>query len=385
LNILVLSSLYPSAARPRHGIFVEHRVAHLARPGDAVRVVVPVPWFPSGAERWGRWGEHGRVPRFEERRGVPVLYPRVPVLPRVGMTAAPWLMAAALRRPLARLRREFQFDVIDAHYLYPDGVAAAMLARVFGVPLVLTALGSDVSLIPDWRWPRAMILRAVGQAHATTVVAEALRARLVALGAPAEKVVTLFQGVDLQLFRPLEDRAAERARLGWDGPTLLSVGHLIARKGHDIAIRAVAAMPGVRLAIVGDGPEEARLRALGGPVEFLGHVDQPRLARLFAAADVTVNCADREGMANVLIESVACGTPVVATPVWGSPELVRVPEAGRLAADRSPEAVRGALAALLADPPERAATRAYGERFDWRETGRAHRRLLADAVAAERL
>ncbi|RZL59626.1 MAG: glycosyltransferase, partial [Sphingomonas sp.] len=103
---------------------------------------------------------------------------------------------------------------------------------------------------------------------------------------------------------------------------------------------------------------------------------------LYGAADVAVNGADREGIANVLLEALACGTPLVATPVWGSPEVVRVPEAGLLSADRSAGAIGAAIARLLATLPERAATRRYAERYDWRETGRLHRALLAAAVSA---
>jgi len=118
-------------------------------------------------------------------------------------------------------------------------------------------------------------------------------------------------------------------------------------------------------------------------VRFLGHVDQQRLPDLYGAADVTVNGADREGIANVLLESLACGTPLVATPIWGSPEVVKVPAAGLLSADRSAAAIGAAVARLLDALPDRAATRAYAERYDWRETGRQHRALLAAAVGED--
>jgi teichuronic acid biosynthesis glycosyltransferase TuaC len=210
------------------------------------------------------------------------------------------------------------------------------------------------------------------------------------MGASPAKVSVVEHGVDLKLFSPPADRAALRRRMGIEAPTLLSVGHLIDRKGHDFAIRAIASLPDVRLMIAGDGPRDAALRALAtslgvaGRVDFLGHVDQDVLPDLYGAADVTVSCSDREGIANVLLESLACGTPLVATPVWGSPEVVRVPEAGVLTADRSDAAIADGIARLLANLPDRAATRAYGERYDWRETGRQHRALLAAAVRDHR-
>ncbi|MGP7796045.1 glycosyltransferase [Sphingomonas sp. CLY1604] len=387
MKILVLSSLYPNAVQPRHGIFIEHRIAHLAAAaGDAIRVVAPVPWFPSPRRVFGRYADFARVPGTAVRRGMDIHHPRYPLPPKVGMTAAPWLMAAALYPHLAALRRTFDFDVIDSYYLYPDGVAAGLLARALDRPFVMTALGTDVSLIPRHRLPRRMILDAIGRAAAVTTVCGALRDELLLMRAGAERVSVVEHGVDLDLFSPPADRERLRRELGFCGPTIVSVGHLIDRKGHDLAIRAIAALPGVTLMIAGDGPREAALRALAAAlgvserVRFLGHVDQRQLPALYGAADVAVNAADREGIANVLLEALACGTPLVATPVWGSPEVVRVPEAGLLSADRSVAAIRDALGALLANLPDRAATRRYAMRYDWRETGRRHRALLAAAV-----
>lgn len=391
MKILVLSTLYPNAVQRRHGIFIEHRVAHLAAAaGDEVRVVAPVPWFPFTSSRFGAYAEHAGVPAAAERRGLPITHPRYPTIPRVGMTAAPWLMAAALAPHVAKLRRDFDFDVIDSYYLYPDGVAAALLGKWFDRPVVGSALGTDVSLIPDWRLPRAMILGAVERMAAVTTVCGALRDGLIELGADPAKVTVVEHGVDLELFRPPADRDALRREMGLEGPVLLSVGHLIDRKGHDFAIRAIATLPEVTLMIAGDGPRDAALRALASEqgvadrVRFLGHVDQHRLPALYGAADATLSCSDREGIANVLLESLACGTPLVATPVWGSPEVVRVPEAGLLVAERSDEAIAAGAARLLAALPDRAATRRYGERYDWAETGRRHRAILAGAVAARR-
>jgi teichuronic acid biosynthesis glycosyltransferase TuaC len=391
LKILVLSTLYPNAVQRRHGIFIEHRVAHLqAAAGDQVQVVAPVPWFPFSSPRFGTYAEHARVPENAQRRGLSITHPRYPTIPKIGMTAAPWLMAAALAPHIAAIRRRFDFDVIDSYYLYPDGVAAALLGRWFDRPVVGSALGTDVSLIPDWRLPRAMILRAVERMAAVTTVCGALRDGLIDLGADPAKLTVVEHGVDLDLFRPPADREALRREMGLEGPVLLSVGHLIDRKGHDFAIRALATLPGATLLIAGDGPRDAALRALAQEqgvadrVRFLGHVDQHRLPALYGAADATLSCSDREGIANVLLESLACGTPLVATPVWGSPEVIKVPEAGLLVAERSDAAIANGARRLLANLPERAATRRYGERYDWAETGRQHRAILAQTVAEHR-
>ena len=385
MKILVLSSLYPSDAQPRHGIFIEHRVAHVAGPGDEIRVVAPVPWFPSANQRFGHYADFARIPSEDERRGIAITHPRYPLIPKLPQ-ATPSMMARAVGRHIAEVRRDFNFDVIDAYYLYPDGVAAAAIARRFDRPVVMTALGSDVSLIAQARFERRRIVAATERAATVTAVCGALRDELIAVGAAADKVCVIEHGVDLHLFHPPADRAALRSRLGIDAPTVLIVGHLIDLKGQDLAIRAVATLPGVRLMIAGQGPNEAALRALAAElgvadrVDFLGHVDQARLVDLYGAVDIVANCSEREGISNVLLESLACGTPLVATPVWGSPEVVKVAEAGRLTRDRSVAAIAEGIGAVLADPPDRAATRRYAERYDWDETGRQHRAVLAAAI-----
>ncbi|GIX21529.1 MAG: glycosyl transferase family 1 [Gammaproteobacteria bacterium] len=393
MKVLSFTTLFPNAAEPAHGVFVRNRLLALAAGGDIeLRVVAPVRWFPFGHRRFGRWARFARAPRAERQHGLAVYHPRYPVLPKVGMHLAPASLAAAARPVLARLvARGFDFDLIDAHYFYPDGVAAAALARDFVKPLVITARGTDVNLIPQ-RHPlaRRRILAAAGQADAVVSVCAALRDALVDLGVAAERVCVLRNGVDLALFRPPADRAALRRRLGLAGPTLLSVGHLIERKGHDRVIRALAELPEHRLVIIGRGPEEGALRRLAARcavaerVRFAGTFAPAELRDWYGAADALVLASSREGWANVLLEAMACGTPVVATPVWGTPEVVADPAAGRLSADRSPQALAAAVRALAAAPPPRAATRAWAERFGWQDTADGLRRLFGAIVARRR-
>lgn len=388
LRVLSFSSLFPNTAQPRHGIFLEHRLAHLAATGEVdIRHVAPVPYFPFSHAQFGRYAQFARAPAVDVRSGLPVTYPRFPLLPKVSMSMAPWIMAGAVLRHVRHLRRAgFDFDLIDAYYLYPDGVAAAAIGRILGKPVLLTAFGSDVSQVPAYDLPRRALLWAARQAPLMTVVCQALKDELVRLGVPTDRMRVILHGVDLRLFQPPEDRAALRESLGMTGPTLISVGHLIDRKGHDIAIRAMPDLPGHTLLIVGDGPRDGALRRLAGElgladrVRFLGPVDQARLPALMGAADVLVNCSDREGIANVLIEAIACGTPVAATAVWGSPEAVTTPAAGLLLRDRSAAALVEAVRALEASPPDRVATRRHAETFTWERTAAEHLQAIRDTL-----
>jgi teichuronic acid biosynthesis glycosyltransferase TuaC len=375
LGILSVTTLYPNAAQPGHGVFVENRLRHLVESGEvALRVVAPVPWFPSGSARFGRYAAFARAPLQETRHGIAVTHPRYPVIPKVGMTVAPALLYRSLIRHVeALVAAGHRFDLIDAHYFYPDGVAAALLGRRLGKPVLITARGTDLNLIPQHALPRRMILWAANQAAGLITVCQALKDVLVDLGVPSERVSVLRNGVDLALFRPVERESARKA-LGLTKPTLLSVGHLIERKGHHLVIEALADLPGMTLLIAGDGPERPALQrlverhGLGDRVRLLGSVPHDRLPQIYGAADALILASSREGWANVLLEAMACGTPVVASNVWGTPEVVADPAAGTLAAERTPRGIADGVRRLFQALPDRAATRAYAEQFSWDST-----------------
>ncbi|MDE2200279.1 MAG: glycosyltransferase family 4 protein [Rhodospirillales bacterium] len=389
-RLLTFSTLYPNAVRSNHGVFVENRLRHLLATGQATSTVLaPVPWFPSAHPRFGAWAQHATVPATETRHGVAVHHPRYAVLPRIGMNVAPHLLYMASLRALRRLRRAgLDFDLIDAHYLYPDGVAAIWLGRAFGRPVVLTARGSDVTQLPTYPGPRRLIQAALRAADALIGVSTPLCDDMVALGADPARVTMLRNGVDLEGFAPV-DRAAARAALGVSGQVLLSVGLLIPRKGHDRTIAAMAELPGFCLLIAGEGPERGRLEALiarlglGDRVRLLGARPHGELRRIYSAADAMVLASSREGWANVLLESMACGTPVVASNIPGNPEVVHEPAAGLVVEENSPAGIAAGVRRLFAALPDRAATRAYAERFGWEETSRGQLAVF-DRVLARR-
>ena len=381
IRTLLFSTLFPSSARPFHGLFVETRLRELLKSGKVeTRVVAPVPWFPFTGARFGAYGKYAATPRCEQRDGVEIHHPRYFLPPKVGMNVAPWLLAQGAWPTIRRLQAEgFDFDLIDAHYYYPDGVAAALLARRLGKPFVVTARGSDINLIAQFARPRRLILQTAAAANASIGVCQALCQSLADLGAAPEKLQVFRNGVDLERFQPV-DRGAARARLSLPltAKVLLSVGNLIELKGHHIAIEALARLPsGVFLLIAGAGPDREKLAALaqalgvGERVRFLGQVVNTELKWCYGAADALVLCSSREGWANVLLEAMACGTPVLATPVGGSAEIVTAPAAGRLLEARSPAALASACMALLEHPPDTAAVRRHAEGFSWEATTQA--------------
>lgn len=389
IKILTFSTLYPNAAQPTHGIFVENRLRHLLESGEIeVKVVAPVPWFPLTNPAFGKYGNFAKVPEHEVRHGIEIWHPRYWVLPKIGMSIAPLLMARAVRETVRNIREQgFDFDLIDAHYFYPDGVAACMVANRLGKPFVVTARGTDINLIPRHSLPKRWILWAANKSRAMISVCQALKNEMTKIGIAADKVTALRNGVDLEFFNP-GNRAEIRKQLNISGKTLLSVGYLIERKGHHLIIEALSRLPDVRLYIAGEGEMSAQLHKLASDngvadrVIFLGALDRESLRRYMVAADALVLASSREGMANVLLESIACGTPVVATPLWGTPEVVAVPEAGVLTRDRSVEGIVEGVSRLFAHYPNREATRRYAEKFSWDDTTRGQLEIFRRVLAA---
>ena len=393
IRILLFSSLYPSAVRPIHGIFVETRLRELVKSGEVqARVVAPVPWFPFTHPRFKDYSLYARTPHFENRNGLEVWHPRYFLPPGFGMNLAPYSMAVGAYRAIKTLQRQgFDFDLIDAHYYYPDGVAAGLLAGWLNKPFVVTARGTDLNLIPDYAYPRKLILETARRASASIGVCKALMDTLAGLGGAPEKLHTMRNGVDLERFAPEpRDVARQHLNLPLGKRLLLSVGHLIERKGHHIAIEALVALPTeVELVIAGDGPEKAKLERLAiqlgvrGRVRFIGVVPQAELKWWYSAVDALALCSSREGWANVLLESMACGTPVLASNIWGTPEVVSTPNAGVLMPERTAAGLVQAWQTLWANYPSRRDTRLHAEQFSWEATTQAQLALFGNMVAPD--
>jgi glycosyltransferase involved in cell wall biosynthesis len=387
MKILTFTTLYPHAARPSHGIFVETRLRHLLASGKVEsKVVAPVPWFPSSNPRFGEYATFAKAPREERRYGIDVMHPRYLTVPKLGVSMAPFLLAVGAHSAVKSIiQRGYDFEIIDAHYFYPDGVAAAMMGRWLDLPVVITARGTDINLLPQYALPRSMILWAARRAAALVTVSAALKTALTQLGVDAGKISVLRNGVDTRLFHPV-DRASQRARLGLTGTVLLIVGNLLALKGHDLVLRALREFSDARLLIIGEGREELNLKRLasalgiGDRVTFLGAMPQEPLAEYYGAADALVLASSREGWPNVLLEAMACGTPVVSTRVGGTPEIVAAPEAGVLMDERSVHGIVEALHRLFRNYPDRELTRRYAERFGWDETTSGQLKVFEDAL-----
>ncbi|MBO9713559.1 glycosyltransferase [Sphingomonas sp.] len=390
LRVLTLSTLFPAATMPNFGIFVERQALALAKRDDVeLRVVAPRGLPPWPLSRHSRYRPLVDLPERESWKGLEVYRPAFLNIPGSGGRHHAAMLVRALEPLLCRIRDDFPFDLLAAEFFFPDGPAAAELGRRLGVPVSITARGSDIHYWTAQAAVRPQIVAAGQSAARLVAVSDALRDDMAALGMPRDRIDSIMTGIDLDRFNPRIRFSALR-EYSHSGQLVASIGALIPLKGHEIVIRAVAALPGVKLWILGDGPERAALGVLiaslgvADRIKLWGPVSAEEVAMVAALADVMALASEREGMANAWVEALASGTPIVIPDVGGARQLLEgKPQAGTIAA-RTPEAFTRAITALLAAPPDRAAVRATVDGFGWEANAAAlvsHYRSAIDASA----
>ena len=347
LRVLVFSSLFPSAVAPTAGTFIRERMFRVAQRAPVV-VVAPQPWSPLDGLIRGllkRPDFRPMAAEYEVMDGVGVYRPRYLSVPGVLKRLDGRMMARGARKTVERLVREFRPTLIDAHFLYPTGYAASLLAAHTQLPMTVTVRGSaDEWLLGTDREP--MLHAAMKQAARVICVSRALLHSVVLpSGVPVDRVAVVGNGVDLAKFERL-DRLAARARLGIDpdAEVLIGVGHLVDGKGFHRVIPLLPELrkrhPKLLYLVVGGGREEAAMRprlerlaaevGVADIVRFCGAQPQAELKWYYSAANAFVLATAFEGWANVFLEAMACGLPVITTRVGGNAEVVRTPDTGTL-------------------------------------------------------
>lgn len=274
-----------------------------------------------------------------------------------------------------RLRGAMDFDCIDAHYVYPDGCAAILLGKVFNLPVIITARGSDINLFPAFRSIRPQIRWTLERASGVIGVSAALKDTMVALGIARETIKVIGNGVDLARFEPIDSKEAKN-RLGipMDARAIVSVGALTPVKGFQILIPSLTTIlrryPKARLYVVGEGNDRNKLQSLIQELGLEEHVflvgskPNEELKFWYSAADLSCLVSAREGWPNVVLESLACGTPVLATPIGGIPEILTSQELG-VFVEQNPESIAAGLEFALNKQWERSAIASYARRRTW--------------------
>jgi len=357
MRVLTFSSLFPNAVDPAHGIFVFRRASNLARiPGVEAEVIAPVPWAPGGISP-ARWQRFASVPQNENVGPLRVHHPRYFLVPKVSMPIHGLLMFLRTIGLARRLHRRKGFDCIDAHYVYPDGFAAVLLGKWLRIPVVVWALGTDINLFPSFPTIRPLIRWTLRNSSGVVAVASPLKRTMIGLGVPDSKIRVIGNGVDTEMFRLTSKEQARHALgLAAEDKILVSVATLREAKGHQHVITAMAKLTRsqrtVKLCLVGEGSYRQALEklvqklSLQKHVFFAGAKDAAEIPLWFSAADASVLASSREGWPNVILESLACGTPVVATPVGQIPEILAHSNLGILAS-QDPDSLAAAIETAL--------------------------------------
>jgi len=389
LRALIYTTLFPNSTQPLHGTFILERMRHLL-PFVDMSVVAPVPYFPriNVNQRWFNFAEAPHVERFA---GFEVDHPRYLVIPRIGMTTHGFSMFAGSLPQVWRRLRAADVDLIDAHYIYPDGLAAVMLGALLKKPVVVSARGSDINLFPKFAAIRPMVRQVLKRADAVIAVSRPLKNAMIELGCSPEKITVIPNGVDpVKFSRKPWTEARQKLGLPEDRPIVLSVGHLNENKGFQILIEAVALLrrlrPDVMLVIVGEGALRPRLerqvRRLGlqSHVALVGARSSEQLATWYSAADLFCLASEREGCPNVLLEAIACGCPAIATRAGGTVEIIETPSLGTLV-ERTPKAFESAIDEALRRQWDRTEIAAHGQSYSWDKVANSILNIYTHVVA----
>jgi glycosyltransferase involved in cell wall biosynthesis len=377
--LVVLSSLFPSGPRPTAGVFIRERMFRVGRELP-ITVVSPQPWFPGqGLIRLVKPGYRLAGAAFEEQQGVEVYRPRALCVPGFARHRDGLAMALAALPIVKRLRLEGRCDLIDAHFAYPDGYAASLLGKWLELPYTITMRGTEPKHLREPQLRRRIVEALKGAAKVFTV-SNSLREVGIAAGVPATQFMVVGNGVDTSVFRPMQ-RDEARARLGipQDAKVLITVGALVERKGFH---RVIALLPQLRerfpnllyLCVGGASPEgdwTGRLKkqvaelGLEDCVRFLGPIAPADLRLPLSASDVFTLPSSNEGWANVILEAMACGLPVVASDVGGNVEVVANGSLGSVYAFGDERALHSQLESALARDWSRDALLEYAAANAW--------------------
>jgi teichuronic acid biosynthesis glycosyltransferase TuaC len=407
LRVLTVTRIFPNQVEPLACAFARQLLSALSRRCE-VEVLAAIPYL-AGSSLLGdrtRPGRLTRVPDHEEIDGIHVEHPRVPYLPGVASlpALAPMnapLYLAGLLPHVRKLRG--RFDVVLGTYLYPDACAAAALARMLGLPYVIKTHGTDVNVVSEWTSIRPILGPVLRSAAWSIGVSAPMVDTLVRLGAPEDRTVLLGNGVDRGLFHPIDKGEARRALgLPEDGRLIVYVGRLEEAKGlRELgeafeAITFAGAQRGagekLHLALVGEGSLGPELAALAGRVNAFGKGRMllvsgkplPEVARYVGASDLLALPSYNEGTPNVVLEALACGTPVVATSVGGIPDVVTHGKTGVLVPPRDAEALTAGILEALGHSWDTGAIVASAP-ASWDESAARLHAMLTSATQAARL
>ena len=354
MKVLVITTVYPNKAQPNLGIFVRERIKQLAKLCD-VKVLAPVPYFPPAGILKDKY--RYRVSSFEYQQDIEVYHPKFLIIPGLMKFLDGFLLYLSSVYAAKKIQKKFSFDLIDAHFAYPDGFAAVLLGKHFKKPVTITLRGTLNHLI-RYRIRKREIKFALKNANKVFSVSAYLSDLAKSLGVDESKFEVIPNGVDTTKFQPL-DKFESRRKLGIppDKKVIVSVGALVNRKGHHRIIEILPMLTkkysNLLCLIVGGASVEGDMSEflkdqvkrlnLENHVFLAGEVSHALVKEFLCASDIFALATQSEGWPNVFLEAMACGIPVVTTNVCGNHEVVREGETGLLVPFGDPNALLNAM------------------------------------------
>lgn len=391
MNVLAITNLYPNNIQPDRGVFNRQQFERLSRLCE-LSVIAPVPW---AAKMFGRRDQKifpRDVVEQETINGIDVYHPRHFVTPKTGRRFYGRWMYKGIKNLVREIHQRKPFDVIFAAWAYPDAYAAMLIGREFNKPYCVQVHGSDINIFTASPSRRKLITETLQQSCAVVAVSSALADKVKSLGVESGKVHLVFSGINKTLFFK-KDKSASKKTLGLS-PSLkhiVFIGNLVAVKGVIFLIEAMRQLPeDVHLHILGDGElrdslmNKANTLGLNKRITFEGRKPHGEISGWMNAADIFCLPSLNEGSPNVILESLACGTPVVASRVGGIPELLINEDLGLMAAPANADELAACLKKALEKLWNHQAIAEYALRFDWDDNAKHIHQLLSGACHENR-
>lgn len=336
MKALVVTNVFPNSQQPNYGIFIKQRIKEMSQFCE-IKVVAPTPYFPP-IKISKKWYLFSKIPAREIYEDIKLFHPRWFVFPKIGTNISGVSFFFSIIGVIKKIQREFDFDLIDAHCIYPDGVGAVLAAKFLKKPIVLSARGTDINLYTQYPLVRKQIIATLNNADKIIAVSEALKNKINELGIDNSKIITIPNGIDTYRFRPLSKiEARKKLNLPFEKKIILSIGNLIEGKGfHHIinALDKIKKKEDILLVIIGEGEYRKKIERLikvleiSPYIKLVGAKPHEEIPWWYNAADIFCLYSQREGCPNVLLESLACGLPIIATDVGGIREIITSQDIG---------------------------------------------------------
>ncbi|MGB9603999.1 MAG: glycosyltransferase [Verrucomicrobiia bacterium] len=387
MNLLYISNLFPDKKDFNRGIYNARFTRHLSKYCN-IRVISLRPGFLF-------------IKQFQscpQDQAVKPIYSVVPYVPIYGSRFNHILMRLFLKSAIKKLHNEFKFDVVLASWIFPDACAVSKIAEQLKIPLVATALGTDIHQYINNPVRRKIILTELKNAAAIVTVSQSLAKLLIESGFNNKKVHTIYYGVEQDLFKPGNKTDARvRLNLPQDSILILFVGNFLPIKDPLLALDSFSKFvdeykpQNPLIAFIGDGVLKSKLESraedlgLKNNVIFAGRKRPEEITVYMQAADVLCLTSHNEGVPNVVLEALSTGLPVVATAVGGVPEIIQNSTLGKLVYERSPKKIAEAIYDTIKNPPDKTLLISYARQYDWDQTAREYFNLLTKCVEQYKL